>query len=105
MMERAKALASISRDTYLDVLRLRLGGHGLEELLSSAYPTFCMHVVSKQLVASIQLLYVVRLQMPTWINSAGSCYNCDGWDHFIGDEGDAFHISHRPVKILFDDTD
>uniref|UniRef100_A0A1B0BHY8 Uncharacterized protein n=1 Tax=Glossina palpalis gambiensis TaxID=67801 RepID=A0A1B0BHY8_9MUSC len=91
MMERAKALASISRDTYLDVLRLRLGGHGLEELLSSAYPTFRTHVV--------------RLQMPTWINSAGSCYNRDGWDHFIGDEGDAFHISHRPAKILFDDTD
>uniref|UniRef100_A0A1A9Z2S7 Uncharacterized protein n=1 Tax=Glossina pallidipes TaxID=7398 RepID=A0A1A9Z2S7_GLOPL len=115
MVERAKELASIMKDKPLDVLELSLGGLGqkdgqqeLEEFLSSAYPNLAKsYVCSEQTFRSNytassnggMVLISGTVSNTDLVNSDGSCYNCGGWDHFVGDEGGAFHISHRASTL------
>ncbi|CAD5118120.1 DgyrCDS6859 [Dimorphilus gyrociliatus] len=39
------------------------------------------------------------------IDPNGTNIRCGGWGQFIGDEGSAFWIAHRVIKIVFDHTD
>lgn len=39
------------------------------------------------------------------VNPDGKNYRCGGWGHILGDEGGAFWIVQKSMKIYFDDTD
>lgn len=121
MVQRAKESAGISNDTPLDVLGLSLSGcrkgdeqQELKELLSSGYPNLAKsYVVTEDTMGAVytasanggMVLISGTGSNAFLINVDGSTHNCGGWGHFIGDEGSAFHISHRAVKIVFDDID
>lgn len=38
-------------------------------------------------------------------NPDGSSYGCGGWGNFLGDEGSAWHMSFRAIKICYDHMD
>uniref|UniRef100_A0A1B0A2Q0 N-acetyl-D-glucosamine kinase n=1 Tax=Glossina pallidipes TaxID=7398 RepID=A0A1B0A2Q0_GLOPL len=121
MVESAKELADISEDTPLDVLGLSLSGLGqkdkqqeLEDLLRSSFPDLAKsYVCSEDTIGSIytaspngdMVLISGTGSNAHLINPDGSSYNCGGWGQFIGDEGSAFQIALRAVKIVFDDMD
>ncbi|XP_018336912.1 N-acetyl-D-glucosamine kinase isoform X2 [Agrilus planipennis] len=39
------------------------------------------------------------------INPDGSKIQCGGWGHILGDEGSAYRISYRAIKLCFDHID
>uniref|UniRef100_T1IHR4 N-acetyl-D-glucosamine kinase n=1 Tax=Strigamia maritima TaxID=126957 RepID=T1IHR4_STRMM len=39
------------------------------------------------------------------LNADGTSYRCGGWGHTVGDEGSGYWMSHRAVKIWFDEKD
>lgn len=38
-------------------------------------------------------------------NADGVTFNCGGWGHMLGDEGGAWWISHRMIKMVYDEMD
>ncbi|XP_068155015.1 N-acetyl-D-glucosamine kinase [Drosophila tropicalis] len=121
MVERAKEEANIPKDTPLTSLGLSLSGceqeatnRELEQELRTTFPNLSnSYAVSSDTMGSMftassiggMVLISGTGSNCLLRNSDGSTYNCGGWGNFLGDEGSAWYISHRAVKVVFDDMD
>ncbi|XP_073815514.1 N-acetylglucosamine kinase [Musca autumnalis] len=121
MVERAKIDAGIPEETRLTSLGLSLSGcehetinRELENELRKLYPNLAdSYTITSDTVGSIFTASPVGgvvVISGTGSNALlrnpdGTSYNCGGWGHFMGDEGSAWYISHRAVKMVFDDMD
>ncbi|XP_055679004.1 N-acetyl-D-glucosamine kinase [Lutzomyia longipalpis] len=121
MATKAKSAANIPQTLKLKCLGLSLSGceqeatnKGLEAELKNSCPSLAEnYVVCSDTVGSIATVSPLGglvLISGTGSNALlrnpdGSVYNCGGWGHIMGDEGSAWWISHRAMKIVFDDQD
>ncbi|XP_064550409.1 N-acetyl-D-glucosamine kinase [Drosophila montana] len=121
MVERCKDEAKIPKDTPLTSLGLSLSGceqeatnRELEQELRSIYPNLAeSYAVSSDTMGSMftaTSIGGIVLISGTGSNCLlrnpdGSTANCGGWGHFLGDEGSAWYISYRAIKLVFDDMD
>lgn len=121
MVERAKEEAGISKDTPLTSLGLSLSGceqeatnRELEQELRNTFPDLAQsYAVSSDTMGSMYTASSIGgmvLISGTGSNCLlrnpdGSTSNCGGWGNFLGDEGSAWFISYRAVKVVFDHMD
>ncbi|XP_037951168.1 N-acetyl-D-glucosamine kinase [Teleopsis dalmanni] len=121
MVERAKNDAGIPQETRLTSLGLSLSGCEQQESnrelsleLRNSFPDIsdsyvvCSDTMGSVFTASpIGGMVVISGTGSNALlkNPDGSTHNCGGWGHFLGDEGSAWHISHRAMKTVFDDMD
>ncbi|XP_030369506.1 N-acetyl-D-glucosamine kinase [Scaptodrosophila lebanonensis] len=121
MVERAKGEAGIPKDTRLISLGLSLSGceqaatnNELEQELRATFPNLAeSYAVSSDTMGSMFTASAVGgivLISGTGSNCLlrnpdGSTFNCGGWGNFLGDEGSAWFISYRAIKVVFDDMD
>ncbi|XP_055384792.1 N-acetyl-D-glucosamine kinase [Condylostylus longicornis] len=121
MIEKGKKEAKINQTTKLISLGLSLSGceqeatnSQLRNALRSKYPDIAEHyVVCSDTVGSIAAVSAkggLVLISGTGSNALlrnpdGSVHGCGGWGNFLGDEGSAWWVSHRAIKIIFDDMD
>ncbi|ALC47787.1 CG6218 [Drosophila busckii] len=121
MVERAKEEANICKDTPLASLGLSLSGceqeatnRDLEHELRSTFPNLAKsYAVSSDTMGSMYTASSIGgmvLISGTGSNCLlrnpdGSTANCGGWGNFLGDEGGAWFISYRAVKVVFDHLD
>ncbi|XP_034484534.1 N-acetyl-D-glucosamine kinase [Drosophila innubila] len=121
MVERCKEEAKIPMDTPLASLGLSLSGceqeatnRELEQELQNTFPNLSdSYAVSSDTMGSMftaSSIGGIVLISGTGSNCLlrnpdGSTANCGGWGNFLGDEGSAWFISHRSVKVVFDDMD
>ncbi|XP_075147845.1 N-acetylglucosamine kinase [Haematobia irritans] len=121
MVERAKTDAGIQQETRLTSLGLSLSGceqeatnRELEMELRTSFPDIAdNYTVTSDTMGSIftaspigGMVVISGTGSNALLrNPDGSSYNCGGWGHFMGDEGSAWYISHRAMKIVFDDMD
>ncbi|SPP87775.1 N-acetyl-D-glucosamine kinase [Drosophila guanche] len=121
MVERAKEEANISKETPLTSLGLSLSGceqeatnRELEQELRNTFPNLAgSYAVSSDTMGSMYTASSIGgmvLISGTGSNCLlrnpdGSTANCGGWGNFLGDEGSAWYISYRAVKVVFDDLD
>ncbi|KAL3270367.1 hypothetical protein HHI36_009413 [Cryptolaemus montrouzieri] len=121
MVDKAKTDAKISSETPLLALGLSLSGCENEETnnllvdgLKKNYPN-----LSKQMaicsdtdgsVAAVSnkggMVSIAGTGSNTLlINPDGTRIQCGGWGHMLGDEGSAWQVAHKAVKICFDALD
>ncbi|GAB0094170.1 N-acetyl-D-glucosamine kinase [Sergentomyia squamirostris] len=121
MAREAKQMANIPQNVPLKSLGLSLSGceqqatnTALENELKNTYPTLAENYVIKSdtagSIAAVSTLGGLVLISGTGSNALlcnpdGSMYSCGGWGNMLGDEGSAWWISHRAIKIVFDDED
>ncbi|XP_037816085.1 N-acetyl-D-glucosamine kinase [Lucilia sericata] len=121
MIERAKTDANIPQETRLTSLGLSLSGceqeatnYELEMELRTSFPDIADHYyVCSDTMGSIftaspsggMVLISGTGSNALLKNPDGTSFSCGGWGHFLGDEGSAWYISHRAMKLVFDDMD
>ncbi|KAH8276309.1 hypothetical protein KR026_010729, partial [Drosophila bipectinata] len=121
MVERAKEEAGIPKETPLTSLGLSLSGCEqeatnleLEQELRTTFPDLALsYAVSSDTMGSMFTASAIGgmvLISGTGSNCLlrnpdGSTANCGGWGNFLGDEGSAWFISYRAVKVVFDHMD
>lgn len=121
MIERAKTDANIPPETRLTSLGLSLSGceqeatnQELETELHTSFPDIaesyyvCSDTVGSIFTASHSggMVIISGTGSNALLrNPDGTSFNCGGWGHFMGDEGSAWYIAHRAMKIVFDDMD
>ncbi|XP_055904511.1 N-acetyl-D-glucosamine kinase [Eupeodes corollae] len=121
MVNRAKSDAQIPNDTRLSSLGLSLSGceqeatnQKLARELKESFPDLAdSYVVCSDTVGSVftaspigGLVLISGTGSNALLrNPDGTSYSCGGWGNFLGDEGSAWYISYRAMKIVFDDVD
>ncbi|XP_065069589.1 N-acetyl-D-glucosamine kinase-like isoform X1 [Rhopilema esculentum] len=121
LVEVAKKKAGIPLETKLKSLGLSLSGADkreeqkeMEEKLVARFPNAteacfaCNDTVGSLETATDKggiVLIAGTGSNCLLINPCGSMYKCGGWGHMLGDEGSAFWITHRAVKIFFNHDD
>ncbi|XP_067012084.1 N-acetyl-D-glucosamine kinase [Anabrus simplex] len=121
MVNEAKKEANIPQDEPLSALGLSLSGceeeetnRQLQEGLERKYPNLSKsYVVTSDTVGSIAVarefggmaLIAGTGSNCLLLNPDGSVHRSGGWGHILGDEGGAWWISHKAMKVYFDDED
>ncbi|XP_042240598.1 N-acetyl-D-glucosamine kinase-like isoform X2 [Homarus americanus] len=121
LVQDAKEMAGVSQDTILEGLGLCLSGceedeanRQMEKEILEQYPNLTKHVVvASDTQGSIAtachnggiVLISGTGSNALLLNPDGKTFRCGGWGHMLGDEGGAYWIAARAVKILFDEDD
>ncbi|XP_077293308.1 N-acetylglucosamine kinase isoform X2 [Arctopsyche grandis] len=121
MVAQGKRLAGIPEDKHLDVLGLSLSGCEQEasnQKLADAVRAESPYAAKSLLVCSDTagsvataaprggLVIISGTGSNTLLcNPDGSQHGCGGWGYLLGDEASAYWISHRAIKIYFDQED
>ncbi|KAJ9592034.1 hypothetical protein L9F63_001413, partial [Diploptera punctata] len=121
MVEEAKTKAQLPLDKPLNALGLSLSGCEQEETnrqlmeeLKNKYPQLSdIYVVCSDTVGPIAaalenggiVLIAGTGSNSLLLNPDSSEHRCGGWGHMMGDEGGAYWISHKAIKVCFDEQD
>jgi len=121
MVKEGKAKANIDQSTKFQSLGLSLSGceqtatnKSLEKELVEKYPTLaesyfvCSDTIGSVFTASPlggMVLIAGTGSNALLRNPDGATYSCGGWGSALADEASAWWISHRAVKIVFDNID
>nr|XP_045601867.1 N-acetyl-D-glucosamine kinase-like isoform X1 [Procambarus clarkii] len=121
LVQDAKEMAGVSQDTILEGLGLCLSGceeddanRRMEVDILEQFPNLTKHVVvASDTQGSIAtachnggiVLISGTGSNALLLNPDGQTFRCGGWGHMLGDEGGAYWIAARAVKILFDEED
>lgn len=121
LVQDAKKQAGVPSDTVLEALGLCMSGceeeetnRELEATILAQYPTLARLVtIASDTYGSIAtscrkggiVLISGTGSNALLVNPDGSIRRCGGWGHILGDEGGAYWIAARGIKILFDEED
>lgn len=121
MVEQAKHEAKLPSQKPLSALGMSLSGceqeetnKQLKEELEKNFPKLSSnYVVCSDTVGSIAaalenggiVLIAGTGSNCLLLNPDGSVHRCGGWGHILGDEGAAWWIAHKAIKICFDEQD
>ncbi|GFG31290.1 hypothetical protein Cfor_12855 [Coptotermes formosanus] len=121
MVEQAKYEAKLPLQKPLNALGMSLSGceqeetnRQLKEELQKNFPQLSSsYVVCSDTVGSIAaalenggfVLIAGTGSNCLLLNPDNSVHRCGGWGHIMGDEGSAWWISHKAIKICFDEQD
>ncbi|XP_021931116.1 N-acetyl-D-glucosamine kinase isoform X2 [Zootermopsis nevadensis] len=121
MVEQAKYEANVPLQKPLNALGMSLSGceqeetnEQLKEELQKNFPNLSSnYVVCSDTVGSIAaalenggIVLIAGTGSNCLLhNPDGSVHRCGGWGHIMGDEGAAWWISHKAIKVCFDEQD
>lgn len=121
LIDGVKVDAKLPEGTQIDSMCLSLSGAEFDSIneefkegMLKEYPNLCrQYVICSDTVAPIAVVNenggVVLIagtgSNALLINPDGSQVRCGGWGHIIGDEGSAYWISQKAMKVYFDDED